>query len=298
MLSVGVFFFFFFRNIHLAVVRHLNIENFIHYRSMRRSRSRSHSSAVPDPPPTPDPRPDSEPTLTSSVSEEFRTTASEEEPERETDSSDTVTQIFTHRKTDDGKTEYFVKLHGRPYRDARWVSESLVQSTCSAKLSVYKKTYGDTPASPPYYDPSYEMPEKVIAQENSRYLVKWTNLDYDQCTWDPPEVIDCPELIQQFLELNTLPSLDHLVPPPHPDPSAFRPITRHKESKSGLTMRSYQTAGVNFLVNSWYNHRNAILADEMGLGKTAQALGFLEYLYEKESVHGNRKLRNGRICED
>jgi SNF2 family DNA or RNA helicase len=100
------------------------------------------------------------------------------------------------------------------------------------------------------------------------------------------QVIDCPELITAFRELNKLPSLEHRLPPPHPSPSDFRPITSSKESKSGLSLRPYQIAGLNFLVNSWYNHRNAILADEMGLGKTVQALSFLEHLCEKESVHG------------
>jgi chromodomain-helicase-DNA-binding protein 7 len=46
------------------------------------------------------------------------------------------------------------------------------------------------------------------------------------------------------------------------------------------------TRRLNFLVNAWYNQRNAILADEMGLGKTAQACVFLDHIYARQRVRG------------
>jgi hypothetical protein len=212
--------------------------------------------------------PESAETVPSSISEEFRSGTSDEESETEESSTQTAVRVFTHRKTGDDKFEYLCKLRGRPFRDAQWLPEPQVQSDSPTRLILYKKKYGQTPPLPPFYDPTCDVPEKVIGESEGTYLVKWTNLDYDQCTWETPESVDCPELIQDFRALNRLPSLAERVPPPHPDPSDFRPIFAHKQSKSGLTMRPYQLAGLNFFLNSWYHGRNAILADEMGLGKT------------------------------
>jgi chromodomain-helicase-DNA-binding protein 7 len=155
-----------------------------------------------------------------------------------------------------------------------------------SRLTLDTKKSGDTAPRLPYYDPIYDLPEKIIGEDDRKYLVKWTNLDYNQCTWETSEFIACPELIKEFRDHNKLPSLQYRLGPAPPDPSEFRPITSHKRSKSGMSMKLYQLAELNFLVNLWYNRRNAILADEMGLGKTLQALSFLEYLSEKEAIHG------------
>jgi hypothetical protein len=80
--------------------------------------------------------------------------------------------------------------------------------------------------------------------------VKWTNLDYSQCTWETADVVDCPELVAEFHELNKLPSLDYRLELAPPDPSEFRPIVAHKQSKGGFVMRPYQLIGLNFLVNA------------------------------------------------
>eukprot|EP00698_Gefionella_okellyi_P002844 TRINITY_DN12712_c0_g1_i1.p1 TRINITY_DN12712_c0_g1~~TRINITY_DN12712_c0_g1_i1.p1 ORF type:complete len:695 (-),score=197.22 TRINITY_DN12712_c0_g1_i1:90-2090(-) len=47
---------------------------------------------------------------------------------------------------------------------------------------------------------------------------------------------------------------------------------------SGGTMRSYQLAGVEWLISLYENGLNGILADEMGLGKTVQTIALLAHL--------------------
>ena len=50
------------------------------------------------------------------------------------------------------------------------------------------------------------------------------------------------------------------------------------------TLRSYQLAGLDWLVSLYQNGTNGILADEMGLGKTIQTIALLAHLAEKHEV--------------
>lgn len=70
-----------------------------------------------------------------------------------------------------------------------------------------------------------------------------------------------------------------------PRDAVFVPYTESPLYNNGRTLRSYQVAGLNWLLTRWHSHTNAILADEMGLGKTAQTVCFLEHL---NRVHGLR----------
>jgi SWI/SNF-related matrix-associated actin-dependent regulator of chromatin subfamily A protein 2/4 len=51
-------------------------------------------------------------------------------------------------------------------------------------------------------------------------------------------------------------------------------------------MRSYQLAGLQWMVSLYNNQLNGILADEMGLGKTIQCISLLAYLAENKGVKG------------
>lgn len=48
----------------------------------------------------------------------------------------------------------------------------------------------------------------------------------------------------------------------------------------GGTLKTYQMAGLAWLVSLYNNNLNGILADEMGLGKTIQTIALLTYLVE------------------
>lgn len=67
---------------------------------------------------------------------------------------------------------------------------------------------------------------------------------------------------------------------------AFTPYTTSIDYKSGRTLRSYQVAGLNWLLSRWHSRTNAILADEMGLGKTAQTVCFMEHLHRVHGLQG------------
>jgi len=54
----------------------------------------------------------------------------------------------------------------------------------------------------------------------------------------------------------------------------------------GGKLKSYQMAGLEWLISLYNNNLNGILADEMGLGKTIQTISLLTYLYEKKNNDG------------
>ncbi|SPR01727.1 unnamed protein product (mitochondrion) [Plasmodiophora brassicae] len=54
----------------------------------------------------------------------------------------------------------------------------------------------------------------------------------------------------------------------------------------GGTMKSYQLAGLNWLIRLYETNVNGILADEMGLGKTLQTISLVAYLRQYRNVTG------------
>lgn len=57
---------------------------------------------------------------------------------------------------------------------------------------------------------------------------------------------------------------------------------------TGATMKSYQIAGLEWLISLYENGLNGILADEMGLGKTLQTISFLAHLRQQGAFHLSR----------
>ena len=237
-------------------------------------------------------------------------TSSEDENTNQQASVDSLTtekspyeSIFSYRTSSDGESlEYFVKKRDRPYRECEWISESeyLQYPNAAQTLKRYHKK-NPFPPSPPYYDPAFDEPERIIASEDidvndenddddrnivkdenpKRYLVKWCSLGYDNCTWET----DIDEtLVEQFNKRN-IPN-EHLNEEFHyPDPDTYAKIPPI-EYKGGRKLFNYQEEGLNWLIFCWYNRRNCILADEMGLGKTIQAVAFLDYLYNYQHLPG------------
>lgn len=66
-------------------------------------------------------------------------------------------------------------------------------------------------------------------------------------------------------------------------------ISQPRLLKNG-TLRSYQMAGLQWLVELYKSGRCGILADEMGLGKTVQAIAMIAYLTEHNVAAGEKSL--------
>jgi hypothetical protein len=144
-------------------------------------------------------------------------------------------------------------------------------------------------------------------EDNVRYVVKWKGLPFAEMTWEYWRDIkkDAINEAEDFWIRQQPPTSDVIQKNnrPHPHIRDFRKIQKspvfgipkrerpladlgqEKEEEEdislnqGLSLRSYQLEGVNWLLFNWWNKRSCILADEMGLGKVRKPVVQICLLY-------------------
>lgn len=133
-----------------------------------------------------------------------------------------------------------------------------------------------------------ELADPMTGEPSIFYLVKWSGLFYDNCTWESEDdVIEMDQSkIEEFQGHRIIPQEKLPNPPNRPDPSRFIKYESTFQYKFGNELRSYQLEGLNWLRFCYYNYRSCILADEMGLGKTVQSVTFLNDVYYQLNVRG------------
>ena len=150
--------------------------------------------------------------------------------------------------------------------------------------------------------PSYMQIQRIVAHKRIRgnttdcYLVKWCDLDYDQCTWEikggrvSTQIDDWDEHCMSYMRHRK-----RMLAPKDKQPwmvAKQEPAKRYDEqpdylsSTSGGKLHAYQLEGLNWLRFSWSQGTDVILADEMGLGKTIQTIAFLNSLFKEGHVTG------------
>ena len=124
---------------------------------------------------------------------------------------------------------------------------------------------------------TYKTVDRIVAQRETgaggvEYFCKWTNLNYDHCTWEPLEEIrpiakDQLEAFRKREAEAKFPYKSHNYPR-HARP-AFQKIKEDPEylKVTGGELKDFQLTGLNWLAYLWSKGENGILADEMGLGK-------------------------------
>ncbi|CAK4084669.1 unnamed protein product [Aphanomyces euteiches] len=182
-----------------------------------------------------------------------------------------------------------------------------------ARINPSDRSEGNTH----YFSPSFvevdrildvAQVEEVVDEETRqvrrgiKYLIKWRDLSYAECTWEWSEDITDDRKIATYQRNNHLPFLENApramfedIRPPVCEEESIahwndaNHWAKYQESpvyNDNNTLRSYQLEGLNWMVFCWYNRRNCILADEMGLGKTVQATAILEHLRQREHIRG------------
>jgi chromodomain-helicase-DNA-binding protein 1 len=142
---------------------------------------------------------------------------------------------------------------------------------------------------------SYKHVERIISQKNdgdgkTLYYVKWQGLPYGDCTWEEVDAISAyQQHIDEFLErerhaikLQRFSSKRAIWDALEEQPSWITECSGNPD----LKLRTYQLAGLNWLMYSWSRNTNVILGDEMGLGKTIQCICFIGSLYHFLKVEG------------
>lgn len=137
---------------------------------------------------------------------------------------------------------------------------------------------------------SWTVIDRIVKSKKERdgtqsYLVKWDELDYDQCTWEQEKDIkDLPdfqqklELFRQFNDPANMQAAEKKLNADQAQQKAFKKYKQQSTCLGGGELHDYQLEGVNWLLFSWHERTNVVLADEMGLGKTIQSLAFISTL--------------------
>ena len=152
------------------------------------------------------------------------------------------------------------------------IETDFVRQCCTWLKEVFEERYANL------LDAVEKQNEMVQNAEVPRYLVKWKGLSYAEATWEDETDIPDDELIAAYYRRNVIPKFKHQskgVP--------FVKYTASPTFKDGLTLRSYQVEGLNWLAFNHANGRGCILADEMGLGKTCQTVSLVQHL----NIRGN-----------
>ncbi|KAG2523493.1 hypothetical protein JM16_002260 [Phytophthora kernoviae] len=135
-----------------------------------------------------------------------------------------------------------------------------------------------------------EEENRVPKKKGVKYLVKWRDMSYMDCTWEWEDQLTDDRKIAAFHRFNHPPIINGAHPATYadirPEPTTWAKYLESPTYNNQNTLRSYQLEGLNWLTFCWYNRRNCILADEMGLGKTVQATSILEHLRQREHIRG------------
>ncbi|OQR90058.1 chromodomain protein [Achlya hypogyna] len=131
---------------------------------------------------------------------------------------------------------------------------------------------------------------ETVLRHGHKYLIKWRDLSYADCTWEWADDVTDDRKIAIFHRSNHPPMVENapraFFEDVRPAPSEWAKYSESPKYNDANTLRSYQLEGLNWMVFCWYNRRNCILADEMGLGKTIQATVMLEHLRQHEHIRG------------
>ncbi|KAH8837459.1 hypothetical protein MCOR27_004667 [Pyricularia oryzae] len=239
------------------------------------------------------------------------------------DNSPYIEKILKHRKKEDVELsphstrhdfEYYIKWQGKSHMHDTWeTTESVHGCRGFRRLENYFRkvveyeldmSFGedvspelkeqwalDREREQDAYD-DYTKVERIVAVRDGdgqkEYLVKWKGLQYDECTWEPSDLIssEAGDKIDQFTTRSRRSWQS--------DRKESNPDTRSRMTKMETQpdyiqngeLREFQLKGLNFLALNWARANNVILADEMGLGKTVQTVSFLSWLRNSREQEG------------
>lgn len=198
---------------------------------------------------------------------------------------ETVETILTHKEDENEKaTEFYIKWKDMSHIHDCWVSYSWLSRICGIKVQNYLKKPNIRPQEvSDVVQLEWCEVERIVASRGDdpkEYMVKWSGLPYDQCTWES-DLDNWPDVVKRYEAV----CAKKIKPENQPErkETNFYELKNQPPTLTGKLL-PYQLEGLNWLLYSWFCQRNAILADEMGLGKTIQSISFLTHLYEAYGI--------------
>ncbi|EAY15751.1 hypothetical protein TVAG_188020 [Trichomonas vaginalis G3] len=122
-------------------------------------------------------------------------------------------KILGVRKTEGRASEYLVKYKGQSYQKLEWVQDTKIRRYNDGQNFIARANRSGIKQEPPFYDPEYEIIDKIVSENDNKFLVKWKKLGYDQLTWET--TADQLEIARyRHMSLQTLPTLDESMQRP------------------------------------------------------------------------------------
>ncbi|KAL9052036.1 MAG: hypothetical protein Q9162_005655 [Coniocarpon cinnabarinum] len=261
------------------------------------------------------------------LSEEFlESDAGDDHPGYYYDDRPAIDLVLLHRRVTEGddseptlaKFEYCIKWQGQARYHASWEKHvDLKDRTGGKKLN----NYFDKNVRNPYYllhDPDASPEDKEVLKLEQKahqqkldinntiqrviderhldtedgtilqYFVKWSETDYNECTWENMDLVAdlAPRQLEWFKERQARPDIISKSTKAH-----YRYQTKEyfKSQPSYVkhgTMRDFQLTGLSRMAIAWSRGINTMLADEMGLGKTVQTVAFMSWLKNDCDIPG------------
>ena len=203
--------------------------------------------------------------------------------------------------------QYFVKFHNKSYLHCKWLTHSELSKLDSGEF-IYKKFLQKSDSNKLVH--SLSIPSLLMIQgaeistqwfevdrifkeipgqneQDSKYYVKWKEMDYENFSIESPEDFQNSEAISLYKK-----RLSHYNPKHIPSKWVRPTIDQKKEvterpvSKNGLVFKDFQMEGLNWLIKCWYEHRNNIFGDESRFGKLPQLIQMLVFLSKQYSING------------
>ncbi|OHT08611.1 hypothetical protein TRFO_22797 [Tritrichomonas foetus] len=186
--------------------------------------------------------------------------------------------ILGIRTNNNSPTEYYVKLKKEPYYKSIWVSAQKLQKYQHSTVMLNRVNRSGTssvPSEPPYYDPNYDIIDKIITREKNHYFVKWMNLEYEDCTWESKvdsSIINLYKKKQK--EIFPTQNSDVLS-----EPSAdFEPQTKYRVGDYDLNY--HQLACLNVLIANYLDQKNSEVVDQLNMELHYSVAAFIQYSVE------------------
>ena len=118
------------------------------------------------------------------MSRRAKTSNTKAKPEPEESKPCPYEKILSCRKSGNDPPEYFVKLRGKAYRDSQWLSGDQLEAYTQGQALVtrFNKNASGFPTEAPFYDPNFDIVDRIIGKKGTKFKVKWMNLGYNDIT--------------------------------------------------------------------------------------------------------------------
>ena len=182
-----------------------------------------------------------------------------------------------------GQTEYLVKYKGSSYKKSEWIKDKDLRSTQEGKhlISEFRKQNIWKFDQDHYYDPEFDVIDKILEKNEDSYLVKWNNLPFSESTYET-EVSDLD--IEKFEKFQ--------------NPELFakmkQKLERHSNEINTLKEYSFcekqlsstQIICLNSLITSFNNSQNLTINVQKDIFNASVFGAFCELLVTKEDYKG------------